>query len=74
VQVKWRDNSSTEVQFVVEKSLNGSTFQTAVTVAANSTTAKITGLTKGTKYYFRIKAVDAIGQASYSTVMMVTAR
>ncbi|MFL6258786.1 MAG: fibronectin type III domain-containing protein [Thermoanaerobaculia bacterium] len=74
VQVKWRDNSSTEVQFVVEKSLNGSTFQTAVTVAANTTIAKITGLTKGTKYYFRVKAVDAFGQASYSTVMMVTVR
>jgi len=74
VQVKWRDNSSTEVQFVVEKSLNGSTFQTAATVAANSTTAKITGLTKGTKYYFRVKAVDAFGQSSYSTVMMVNVR
>jgi titin len=74
VQVKWRDNSSTEVQFVVEKSTNNSTFQTAATVAANSTTAKITGLTKGVKYYFRVKAVDAFGQASYSTVMMVTVR
>jgi hypothetical protein len=73
VQVNWRDNSSTETQFVIEQSLNGTTFQTAVTVAANSTTAKVTGLAKG-KSYFRIKAVDAFGQASYSTVMMVTVR
>jgi len=73
VQVNWRDNSSTETQFVIESSLNGSTFQTAVTVAANSTTAKITGLAKG-KLYFRVKAVDAFGQASYSTVMMVNVR
>ncbi|HET9212590.1 MAG TPA: fibronectin type III domain-containing protein [Thermoanaerobaculia bacterium] len=73
VQVRWRDNSSTEVQFVVESSLNGSTFQTAATVAANSTTARITGLAKG-KRYFRVKAVDALGQASYSTVMMVNVR
>ncbi|HEY2291790.1 MAG TPA: fibronectin type III domain-containing protein [Thermoanaerobaculia bacterium] len=74
VQVNWRDNSSTEVQFVIESSLNGSTFQTAVTAAANSTTVKITALTQGVKYYFRVKAVDALGQASYSTVMMVTVR
>ncbi len=74
VQVKWRDNSSTEVQFVVEKSTNNSTFATAATLPANTTTAKITGLTKGVRYYFRVKAVDAFGQASYSTVMMVTVR
>jgi hypothetical protein len=73
VQVKWRDNSSTEVQFVVEQSVNGTTFQTAAVVAANTTTAKVTGLTKG-KWYFRVKAVDALGQASYSTVMSVNVR
>ena len=74
VQVKWRDNSSTEIQFVVEDSTNGSTFQTAATLPANSTLAKITGLTKGVKYYFRVKAVDVFGQSSYSTVMYVTVR
>jgi Fibronectin type III domain len=73
VQVNWRDNSSTEVQFVVERSLDGTTFQTAATLAANSTTTKITGLAKG-KAYFRVKAVDAFGQVSYSTVMMVNVR
>jgi hypothetical protein len=74
VQVNWRDNSSTEVQFVVEESVSGGAFQTAATVAANSTTTRISGLTKGVKYSFRVKAVDAIGQASYSTVMMVNVR
>jgi fibronectin type III domain protein len=74
VQVNWRDNSSTEVQFVVERSVAGGAFQTAAAVAANSTTAKISGLTKGVKYSFRVKAVDAIGQASYSTVMTVNVR
>jgi hypothetical protein len=74
VQVNWRDNSSTEVQFVVERSVGGGAFQTAATVAANSTTARISGLTKGVKYSFRVKAVDAFGQASYSTVMMVNVR
>ena len=74
VQVNWRDNSSTEVQFVVEKSVSGGAFQTAATVAANSTTTRISGLTKGVKYSFRVKAVDAIGQSSYSTVMMVNVR
>ena len=42
-------------------------------MAANSTTAKVTGLAK-VKMYFRVKAVDALGQASYSTVMMVNVR
>ncbi len=74
VQVNWGDNSSTEVQFVVETSVNGSAFQTGAAVAANSTTAKVSGLTTGTKYYFRVKAVDALGQASYSGSMYVTVR
>ena len=74
VQVNWRDNSSTEAQFVVEQSLNGTTFQTAAIAAANSTTAKVTGLIKGIKSYFRVKAVDVFGQSSYSTVMMVNVR
>ncbi len=73
VLVNWIDNSSTEVQFVIEDSSNGITFQTAATVAANSTTVQIKGLTKA-KTYFRVKAVDALGQTSYSTVMMVTVR
>jgi hypothetical protein len=74
VQVNWRDNSSTEVKFVVESLVNGGGFQPAATVAANSTTTRIAGLAKGAKYSFRVKAVDAFGQASYSTVMTVTVR
>ncbi len=73
VLVDWIDNSSTEVAFVIEDSSNGTTFQTAATVAANSTTVQIAGLNKA-KTYFRVKAVDALGQVSYSTVMMVNVR
>jgi predicted phage tail protein len=73
VQVNWRDNSSTEIQFVIEKLVNGS-YQPAVTVGANSITARVTGLTKGTLYTFRVKAVDVFGHAAYSNGMNVTAR
>jgi chitodextrinase len=73
VQVNWRDNSSTEILFVVEKLVKG-VYQPAATVAANSVTARVTGLTKGTLYTFRVKAVDAFGNTAYSNGMNVTAR
>ncbi len=73
VQVNWRDNSSTEIQFVVEKLVNG-VYQPAAAVGANSITARVTGLTRGTLYTFRVKAVDVFGHAAYSNGMNVTAR
>jgi hypothetical protein len=73
VRLNWLDRSSTETQFVVEKLVNGA-YQAAVTVGANVMTAKVTGLQAGTSYTFRVKAVDARGQAAYSNGMSVKAR
>ncbi len=73
VRVNWLDRSSTETQFVVEKLVNG-VYQPVVITGANVLTAKVTGLRAGTTYTFRVKAVDARGQAAYSNAMSVNAR
>ena len=45
-----------------------STFATGVTTVSNATSGSaITGLTTGTAYYFRVKAINAIGESDYST-------
>ena len=65
-QVTWRDNSSTETQFVVERMVNG-VYQTAVTVGPNVTTALVTGLKSNASYTFRVKVADAAGRVAYSS-------
>ena len=66
VQVIWRDNSSTETQFTVERMVNG-VYQTAVVVAANVVSARVTGLKSGASYTFRVKVSDAAGNVAYSS-------
>jgi len=53
----WTDNSSNESGYVIYTSTNNINFTFNQQVAANSTTASITGLTSGTLYYFRVYSV-----------------
>jgi hypothetical protein len=73
VRVNWIDKSSNEIQFVVEKLVNGA-WQTAATTGANATTATVSGLKAGTIVTFHVKAVGSNGQTASSTAMYVTAR
>jgi len=73
VRVKWLDKSTNEIQFVVERMVNG-VWQTAATTGANATTATISGLKAGSVATFRVKAVGSGGQTAASTAMNVTVR
>lgn len=65
----WTDNSANETGFEVERSANGSTGWTNIaTTAANATSYQNTGLSAGTTYYYRVRAVNATGNSSYTSV------
>jgi hypothetical protein len=52
--------------------LNG-TYSTIATLPANTTTYTNTGLTKGKKYYYRVRAVNSAGNSAWSNTAFSTA-
>ncbi|MDN5203083.1 DUF1593 domain-containing protein [Fulvivirgaceae bacterium BMA10] len=67
IDLTWVDGSSTETGFEIERSTgNNSSFTLITTTAANATSYNDTGLTSGTIYYYRIRAIDASTQSTYS--------
>jgi len=67
---RWVDNSNDETAFIVDyiSSTDASTFPgTTSTVAANTTSTSITGLTPNAPYMIRIAATNGSGTSSYVT-------
>lgn len=57
INLTWNDNSGNESQFRIERGLSSTTFAEIASVSANSTAYADTGLTAGTTYYYRVRAV-----------------
>ncbi|HYG65049.1 MAG TPA: fibronectin type III domain-containing protein, partial [Thermoanaerobaculia bacterium] len=72
VQLTWTDSSSNEDGFRVERSTAGGAFLEIQTVAANATGSRVTGLTAGTAYTFRVRAANAAGLSAYSNSASAT--
>ncbi len=74
LNVSWRDNSGNETGFVVERSTS-STFAAGVvsaSVAANTTSLALTGLSAGTTYYVRVRAVNGATTSAPSSPATAT--
>jgi len=72
INLSWADNSTTETNFRVERSLNGTTWAQIATVSANVTTFFNTNLICNTPYYYRVRAYNSGGFSSYSNVASAT--
>jgi hypothetical protein len=75
IDMSWADNSTDETSFVVERSADAS-FATvqATTLPANTTSWSDTGRTANTTYWYRVKAVNAIGSSAYSNAASATTK
>jgi hypothetical protein len=71
VVLAWTDNSSDETAFRVER-LVGGAFQEIQTLAAGTVTARVTGLTPGAAYSFRVRASNVAGFSGYSNTATLT--
>ncbi len=72
INLTWTDNSNNETSFVIERSTTSNFASGVVTmnVGANITSYSDRALARQTTYYYRVKAVNAIGQSSpYSNVV-----
>jgi 6-phosphogluconolactonase (cycloisomerase 2 family) len=67
IHLTWTDNSSTEVGFEVERSPDGSSNWTGMaTLAADAVALDDTGLSSGTGYWYRVRAVNDAGPSDWS--------
>ncbi|MBP5622876.1 MAG: fibronectin type III domain-containing protein, partial [Thermoguttaceae bacterium] len=69
--VSWNDNSSDETGCVVQYSLDDETWIN-ISVAANKTTAKLSGLKLGATYTIRVAARNDIGDSAFVSSVFTT--
>lgn len=74
INLEWEDVSGNETGFQIERSTNGTTFTKIADLAANVKSYQNKDLSSETKYYYRIRAVNAIGPSAYSNVADATTR
>ncbi|MBI2822630.1 MAG: DUF11 domain-containing protein [Acidobacteria bacterium] len=73
IQVTWKDNSSDETGFKLERKTGaGGSFVLIKTLAANATSYLDTGLSSSTSYVYRVSATNAAGDSAYSNEATAT--
>ena len=72
INLNWGDNSGNETGFELERSTDGSNFAKITDLPANTTSYENIGLSTLTKYWYRIRAKNAIGNSAYSNVAETT--
>jgi hypothetical protein len=72
IQILWKDMSSNESGFIIERSTDGTTFKQVGTAGAGATSYTSSGLAASTKYYFRVKAQNSVGMSAASNVVSAT--
>ena len=66
INLTWTDNSSSETGFKIERSpLDNSHYTEVATVGTNVTAYNDSGLNEGTKYYYRVRAYNAVATSGY---------
>ena len=66
ISLTWADNSSSETGYKIERSpVDDLHFTQVATVGTNLTSFTDSGLTESTKYYYRIRAYNAITTSAY---------
>jgi hypothetical protein len=71
--LNWADNSTNETGFQVERSATGSGGWSLIfTTAANAVTYTNTGLSPSTPYFYRVRAVNGVGNSAYSNTVNAT--
>ncbi|MCJ7795719.1 MAG: fibronectin type III domain-containing protein, partial [Thermoleophilia bacterium] len=67
INLSWRDNSTNESGFKIERSLSSTTgFSPIATVGANVVSYSNSGLSASTTYYYRVRAYNTAGDSAYS--------
>jgi hypothetical protein len=75
VNLAWRDNSTNETGFEVERSTSSTSgFTRIATVGANATAFADTTAPRKTTLFYRVRAVNAVGASGYSNTASATTK
>jgi hypothetical protein len=66
INLTWRDNSTNEVQFFLDRSTNGFANVIQITLASNVTSYVDTNLSSATTYSYRVRAWNSGGYSGYA--------
>ena len=72
INLVWKDNSTNENQFLIERSNNNVTFVQIASVAAGATNYSDIGLLSATTYYYRVRGTNLAGASDYSNTANAT--
>ncbi len=56
IRIGWKDTATNEAGFEIQRSRDGATFATVTSVGPNTVVFNNTGLSRTTKYYYRVRA------------------
>lgn len=69
INLAWAAGSANHTGFVIERSLNGTTFTQIATVGPTTLAIANTGLSPNTLYYYRVRATNSVGSSGYSAIV-----
>jgi hypothetical protein len=72
VNLTWRDNSTNETAFKIERSTSTVSWAQIATVGSNVTSYSSTGLSASTTYSYRVRATNTAGDSAYSNTASAT--
>jgi hypothetical protein len=72
VDLSWADNSANESGYRIERSTDNVTFAEIGTTAANATSFSDSAVAQGTRYYYRVRAYNAVAFSGYTAAANAT--
>lgn len=72
VILSWVNLETAATNIIVEKSTDNVTFTQVASLEGTATSTEVADLAQGTTYYFRMKAINATKESSYSETFSVT--
>jgi len=73
IELTWADNSQDETGFKIERSRDQENWTVVATTAADVIRYRDTDLTANTQYYYRLRAINDIGESSATVTQGITA-
>ncbi len=68
VRLSWQEDSDNEDAFLIERSLDASTWSSVGTASGNSLGFVDSGLTGGSLYFYRVATTNSAGKSRYSNI------
>ncbi|MEQ8541750.1 MAG: DUF4114 domain-containing protein [Coleofasciculus sp. D1-CHI-01] len=72
IELAWADNSNNETGFKIERSRDQENWTVVATTAADVTGYRDTDLTSNTQYYYRIRAINDVGDSAATFAQVTT--